>query len=189
MPEQLEEPVYRILLAQQANIARITEGLVLEGTSGDGREIELWGPAPNLIRLYDKPIRFIERPVLENWERIITLAPVNDNDAGRFASRDDRSVTYQVNFLVRLTDSEQREDREALTQTPTAPISVGLLAPKAHRLLYDWHHVFFDNHHLITSDCPQGLVDDASYGVEWEPTVEYPYSLFTAVVRCQRAAW
>ena len=185
MPVQLLEPVYRILRAQQANIARITTDIEVDGTTG--REtVLLWGPAPNVVRLYDTPLRFYQDAAIEAWERIITLNPVFDEDAGRIIGRNDRTVSYQVQFLVRLTEAEMAADRGTSTAGVLADAP---LAEKAHKLIYDWHHVFHDDLHLETDDCPQGLVDDATYRMRWDPGVEWPFALFVAEVTASRSGW
>lgn len=189
MAQRLNEPVYRVLRAQAANIQRINEGLVLAGTDGQGSQIELWGPQPNVIRLYDTPMRFYEDAALNAWERIITLMPVFDRTGARFTGRADRQIVYQVQFLVRLTDREMARDREVSSIEGIRPDNP--LAEKAHRLVFDWHHVFHDNPFLagLDEDCPNGLVDDASYDMAWEPGVLYPTSLFTATITATRSAW
>jgi hypothetical protein len=187
MPTRLHEPMYLILQAQAENLARIQTGAVLAGTSGDGTQIELWGPEPNLIRLYDTPMNHIESAALENWERVITIMPLNSSPESRIIRRTDRSFRYRVNFLVRLTEREMIGDREQVLTGNRRPSNV--LAEKAHRLIHDFHHCFFDNHHLVTDDCPQGLVDDQDYNIVWEGGVEYPYALFTAEVTGSRSSW
>jgi len=184
---QPEEPMYLILKAQQANIARIASDLVLPGTDGQGNNIKLWGPQPTVIRLYDTPTRFVNATAMENWERIITLSPIEDTVAARVFQRNDRTFQYVVQFLTRLLDSEIDADRaEAVTDGVKAS---NPLAVKAHRLVYDWHHVFHDDLLLETAGCPQGLIDDAGYTLQWDPGVEYPYALFIATVVGQRSAW
>lgn len=185
---QLEEPMFRILTAQAKNLARMGSGVIMPGTTGQGENITLWGPAPDVIRLYDRPLRFIEGNALDNWERIITLAPVVDSPAGRVTGRNDRNFRYQIHFFVRLLDSEQAADRSAvLTGNRDAS---NPLAVKAHRLIYDFHHTFFDNIHLTGDDlCPTGLVDDADYTMAWDAGTEYPNTLFVADVSGSRSAW
>lgn len=186
MPEQLEEPIYRILKAQQANIARIKAGLVLDGTDGAGNQIALWGPRPDLVRLWDHPLRFVETAKLKDWERIITLAPIRDSSGGRFAMREDRIIRYQIHFLVRLTEREQGADADSAT---IGVETESILAQKVHRLKYDFHHVFWDRWSLIDEDCPQGLLDHTGYTMDWAPEQQYPFAMMTAAVEGTRAAW
>lgn len=186
MGVKLEEPMFRILRAQQANIARIATDLEVDGTDAEGNQVSLWGPRPDVIRLYDTPLRMFEDSALEQWERLITLNPVLDSDAGRVVGRSDRDVRYQVQFMVRLTEIEIARDRSA---TSVNGVRDSPLAVKAHKLVYDFHHVFFDNHHLITDDCAQGLVDDARYDMRWDPGMDWPYALFVADVAARRSGW
>jgi hypothetical protein len=182
-----DEPMLRILEAQQANIARIETDLVVPGTTGDGSQIRLWGPRPDVIRLYDTPLAFVQAGVLQNWDAIISLMPLQDSSREQIINRNDRGFRYMVQFLVRLQDSEIGTDRaQAVVDGVKAD---NPLAAKAHRLVYDWHHVFHDNIHLETDECPQGLVDHAEYDMTWEPGVEYPMALFTAEVTGHRSAW
>lgn len=184
---QPEEPMYLILKAQAANIARIQTDLVLPGTTGTGDQVKLWGPTPELVRLYDTPVRFVQADVLENWERIVTLAPIADVPTERFAARTDRSFQYMIHFLIRLLDSEIDADtQEVVTDGLKA---TNPLALKAHRFIFDFHHVFFDDQHLETVECTQGLVDDADYELRWDSNIEYPMALFTARVTGTRSAW
>lgn len=189
MPEtrQLDEPMYRILRAQAANIARIETDLILPGTDGQGNQIMLWGPRPDVIRLYDTPFRLFEDAALQNWERLVTLMPLLDEPIARITSRADRVFRYQVQFLVRLKDSEMTADRGQVSIDGMRTTNV--LAQKAHKLIYDWHHVFHDNLLLPDDDCAQGLVDDAGYIMSWEPGVEYPAALFTAEITGTRSAY
>lgn len=183
---QLEEPMYRILTAQQQNIGRITPGLVVDGTTSSGDQVKLWSKTPNLIRLYDTPARIVHANAISNWETIITLNPISDTEAGKMANRDDRVFTYSVQFLVRLTTSEQEEDaRQAVSGGIKAQ---NFLSVKAHRLVYDWHHIFHDDLHLMQSPgCT--LIDFASYNMQWDPGVEYPEALFIAQVTGERSGW
>lgn len=183
----LNERMYQILVAQQANIARIKADLILEGTTGNGDQILLNGPRPDLIRLHDQPLRFAQDSAIENWERLITLTPTHVRPAARITSRTDRDFGYQVQILVRLTDREQFSDREQLVQGGKRQENP--LSEKLHRLLQDFHHVFFDDQHLVTDECPQGLVDDADYSIAFEPGVEYPMALVTLDVVGTAAAW
>jgi hypothetical protein len=186
MTDQLLEPMYRILKAQQANIARIATDLVLPGTTGQGTNIKLWGPAPDIVRLYDTPVRLIEAGALDNWERIVTLSPLEDSDApGRVIRRNDRNFRYQVTFLTRLTESEQATDHDYAS---SGGVKDSLLAKKAHKFVYDWHHVFFDDLQLSDADCPI-LADDQMYRLLWDPGTEYPMALFVAEVTGTRSAW
>lgn len=180
MAVQLEEPMYQILKAQQANIARIETGLVVEGTTGTGEEVILWGPTPDLIRLYDTPTRLVQADAMDAWERIVTLAPLEDNSEARIVHRDDRVYRYIVQFLIRLTVPEQEADHAEMVKGGVKPSNP--LALKSHRLIYDWLHVFHDNLLLETADCPQGLVDTASYRLLWDPGIEYPSVMFAAEV-------
>lgn len=186
MPEQLNDPLYQIMVAQGNNIARIAEGLILEGTDGQGTQRELWGPRPDIIRLYDSPLRMNEDAALDAWQRIVTINPVNARGIARIVNRNDRSFMYQVQFLVRLTEREISADRTAKQGLQLdAPLAV-----KAHKLLHDWHNVFFDDLHLETADCPQGLVDDAEYEVAWEPgAIQWPNVLFSVLVSGTRGGW
>lgn len=186
MPTRLDEPMYRVLKAQALNIARIDDQVVIPGTDGHGNQVQLHGPRPNVIRLYDTPLRLYEDAALMNWERIVTLMPLTDDTGSRLATRTDRTLRYQVQFLVRLLDSEIAADR---VQASPKGLRDNTLALKAHRLIYDWHHVFHDNMLLPDEDCEQGLVDDASYSLSWEPGVEYPGTLFSAEITATRSAW
>lgn len=187
MARVLSEPFYRILLAQQANLARIQTGVVLEGTTGEGEQIELWGPKPDIIRLHDAPLRFAQDTVLENWERIITLGPLRNAPDARIVSRSDRFIGYQIQLLTRLTEAEIVADRSQVVQAGTRPMNP--LSEKLHKLVYDFHHVFFDHHHLPTEACPNGLVDDQDYTLSFEPGIEYPLALVVIEVTAKVSGW
>lgn len=198
MPELLER-TFQILKAQQANIARIVPGLVVDSTTGEGDPVTLWGPSPDVIRLYDRPLRFMEAAALSGWERIITIMPLGDSGVARALNRNDRIVKYQVQFLTRLTELEMANDRQAVMQGVGENVPVlSPLAEKAHKLVWDFHHIFFSNLNLrpwdpvsntVQEKCPQGLVDDADYDMSWDAGVDYPFCLFTAQVACQVSAW
>ena len=49
MATKPDEPMLEVLKAQQANIARIATDLVLPGTTGQGDNIKLWGPAQDAV--------------------------------------------------------------------------------------------------------------------------------------------
>jgi len=183
----LEEPIYQVLRAQQANIARIASGLVVSGTGGNGGAVTLWGATPNIVRLYDRPLRFAQDAAKEGWERIITLLPVVNDGADRIVGRNDRRAQYQVQMLVRLTQQEVTADRQQVVIGGV--VDDNPLAAKMHRLLYDFHHVFFDNHLLATDDCPNGLVDDAKYSLAWAADADYPMALVVATVLCEISAY
>lgn len=188
---QLNEPNYRILKAQSLNLQRIATDLVLDGTDYKGDNIKLWGPRPDVIRLYDTPLRFVQDNLIANWERIITLTPLSDVEAARIVQRRDATVTYQIHVLVRLTDAEVNQDR--LEVFADAVRTDSPLAIKAHKAVHDITRLLDDNMHLIGLDTEEptcansGLVDHASYAVEWQPGVEYPESLFTITVTAERA--
>ena len=181
-----EEPMYQILEAQQQNIARIEPDLVLPGTSASGDQVKLHSKKPNLIRLYDTPTRIVQASALEKWETIITLTPMELLEDGKITNRNDRIFKYLVIFLVQLTPAEQSADA---TQMVSGGIkSENYLSIKAHRLAYDWHHIFHDDLHLMESPgCT--LIDTAGYNLRWDPGVEYPMSMFVAEVTGQRSGW
>lgn len=188
MAEQLEERMYLILKAQSENLATIATDLILPGTTPFGTQIKLWGPAPDLIRMYDTPLRFIQTGILEGWERLITLAPLTDNQRAAIVGRSDRDFRYQISVLVRLTEAEIESDRTNIVvgnlraDTP--------LARKAHRLIYDFHHVFHNNLSLSgTSVSTECLVSHSEYNMVWDPGVTYPNALFTAEVSGIVAGW
>lgn len=185
--EPAEEPLYQIMRAQARNIQRIATGLLLNGTTAAGGPLVLHGPRPNVIRLYDKPMRMIEGGAKENWERIVTITPVADSSGARFAARNDRTFAYMVMFLLRLTEAEKAADHDDVLSDGL--VTVNRLARKCHRTIYDWHLIFHDALHLLTDDCPQGLVDDASYSLRWDVSVDYPQAMFVAEVRGTRSAW
>lgn len=187
MTRSLEEPMYRILRAQAANLQRIQTGVQLDGTDGNGNPIVLWGPMPDLIRLYDTPLAFVETQALESWERIITLTPAATGRESRIANRVDRTFQYTVSMLVRLSQREMDSERQQVLVGNRRVDNA--LAEKMHRLLYDFHHVFFDNIFLRTEECDVGLVDDADYDTTWEQAVEFPYSLVTMSVSGTRSSW
>jgi len=186
MPSEVEDPMYEILMAQAANVARIETGLVVDGTTGTGSQITLWGPTPNIVRLYDTPMRLIADNTLENWERIITLSPIADNEDGRVVQRNDRVLRYQVHFGVRLTQQEQEDDRVALFTANAAGNlrTESFLAKKAHRLIHDFAAVFADDLSLEASaGCH--LVDHSSFSLSWVTDIEYPMSVHVADVMAQ----
>lgn len=186
MAQQLMDPVYRILVAQARNIERIATGLILPGTNGLGQPNELWGPSLDLIRLYSAPWDKIPESRLANWERTALLTATRDTGDARITQRNDRVVIYRVDFAVRLTLPEEQADERAVLTGAFDRIQP--LAEKIHKLRQDWHLVFFDNHELITDDCPQGLCDDAEY--TWElADVAYPVATMSATVTCQRSSW
>lgn len=194
MADKPDEPLLRILKAQQANIARIDTDVLMPGTTGEGENIRLWGPQPDIIRLYDTPLRMFHAGAFQkSWQRVITIGPLTDENIGRVVGRVDRSFRYAIQFLVRLTEKEQQDDRDAIIKPsysqPPGVEAENPLAEKAHRLVYDFAHVFWDRLNLPVSGCPQGLVDDATYRLTWEPGVEYPMALFVAEVVGTRSAW
>lgn len=175
-----------VLEAQRDNMARIVTGLELPGTDGYGNNVALNGPAPDLVRLYDTPLRLIEGAALANWERLITLNPLLDQTAGRVVQRDDRTINYMMQVMVRLLPSEEAVDRVQVLSGDNSNIrTTNPLATKAHNLLHDMRLAFFDNLFLTTIACPSGLVSDQSYSISWEPGVDYPYSMFTFEVTAE----
>lgn len=176
---QLEEPLFRVLKAQQANLSRIKKDLLLPGTDWRGDNIRLWGPTPNVIRLYDTPLRFIEGDALSGWERILTLSPVGDRDRAAIVNRNDRTFTYHINCLVRLTPPEERTDRQ---QTLTNAVrALNPLAEKAHKLLFDIEHLLYDDENLSDS-AESCLVMHSTWRIIWEPNVMYPMNMFIVEV-------
>jgi hypothetical protein len=183
MPPTLTDPDYLVMEAQQANIARIDSGVVLLGTDGNGDQIELFGPTPDLILMWDEPIRLIEDSVLQGWERIITIRPSTNNIVGANTARTDRVFLYTVFFLVRLNQQEISADRaKVVTDGVRARNS---LAQKVHKLKQDFHHVFYDNLNLITDDCPSGVVNHAQYNLRYSQDLSYPQALFMADISCE----
>lgn len=184
----LTEPIFDILDAQAANLARITTGLTLDGTNPAGGQVTLWGPRCDLIRLYDTPIRLINDKALENWERMVVLRPLTNDEAARVTSRNDRDVQYRIDVAVRLLESEIKQDRlnvlDVDRRWTTNPLAI-----KAHKLLYDIHHIFHDNLLLTTDACPNGLVDHQSYAVRWVVDYDYPFSVFSLIATARRSGW
>lgn len=186
MAAQLEEPIFLVLQAQRDNIARIATALELPGTTASGENVLLWGPQPNVIRLYDTPLRFVQDSKMGSWERIVTLYPVSEEEGARITSRVDKTIAYHIQFLIRLLESEVTTDREQVLAD--AVRTNNPLAQKVHRFLYDFHHVFRDDIQLETVACPQGLVDDSSYRLVWND-VEYPQVVITAEVSATFIGW
>lgn len=183
------ERFFDILEAQKQNIARIETDLVLNGTDSEGNQIKLYGPAPTLVRTFDDPLRFTQDDALENWERIITLVDNTDAQDDRIVRRNDRFLSYQIQCLVRLLPSEVQADRAAIVQNSVRQ-STNPLGVKRAKLKHDIVAVLFDNMHLATPECPQGLVDDVAYRYEnVSPTTEYPQSMFVITVTCRATAY
>lgn len=187
MAEQTMDPVFRVLNAQQRNIARIATDLILPGTDGQGNQIALHGPRPTLIRLYDQPLRLAQQAVLDNWERIITLMPLQNTGSDAIVSRNDRIIRYVVHALVRLTEKEIRDDHNRVAEGGIMPESV--LAGKMMRLAYDLHHVFYDDLDLAQQNggCP--MVTHASYECAWDQEVAYPQAMFAMAVTARVDAY
>lgn len=173
--------------AQAENLARIDTGLEVERPDGEGNLIELHGPQLDIIRLYDRPIRFIEDDVLADWHRIATIEPLAVGSDARVFGRADANFAYKVSFLVRLDEVEQAKDLESFMVDRREHVNP--LAERVHKLLSDFHHVFHDRLELQTEDCPSGIVDHQTCSTTFDQSVVYPYALFVATVAGKVSAW
>lgn len=173
-PSSFHDPTFRVMAAQANNLARIVEGLEVNGASLEGRHT-LIGPAPAIIKLHDTPTRLFENQRFLEHDRMFTLAPLLDGPTDRSMGRKGRQIAYIVMGVVQLTRAEQQQDVEEKGAD-------NLLARKADALSWDFRCIFNDNIHLTSDQCPNGLVDDSDFSIEWSQQVTYPRAVFIATV-------
>lgn len=181
MAFRFHDPLHRAMDAQATNLGRLGSGETLDGTDNEGQPKVLTCPAPNIIRLWDTPLRMLASAVHAGLERALTIHPAMDDELGRIVQRKDREYEYWIHGVVRLTRDEEQADAAAGgTDNP--------LALKVDHLLHDVKLLVDDNNLLITDDCPSGLVSSAFYGVRYNPKdVQYPTAMFILVVRGELA--
>lgn len=186
-----EERMHRILLAQADNLGRIVSERFVEGGSGSPAmpSRQLYGPTPDLIRLYDEPLRLVESAQLTGWERVVTISPVSVDPDARFVNRVDRKVVYVVAALIALTEKEKLADAQQIVDRSKAKRPDNPVSEKLARFLADFRSVFFENMLLSTADCPNGLVDNGDYSTRYHLDVPYPFAAATMTVRAQAANW
>lgn len=173
-PSEWRGTLLKVVAGQAANLERIEPGLVLDGTTNDGDQIVLVGPKPGIIQLDSTPPIIKDRKVRENKDYVITLAPLRDDTRDRIVGRDGRDIQYAVYLLVMLTEEEEKLDK---SENGTHM----RLERKVDAVLHDFQAVFFDDLHL-QRNCAGGLVDDATYSVDWSQEVVYPGRLLIVTV-------
>lgn len=171
--------LWQIMWLQQQNLRRMDEGVILEGTYGDGLPRTLRSKTPELIRLIDQPERLMVslKQIHKQPERILTIMPLADdpNDGG-IVGRQDRNVSYCIHGAVWLTDAELQLDKQELMEN-------NRLAVKLEALAEDTKLLVLDNLNLCTADVPQGFVDDQVLAFRYDHQFAYPAAAFFCTVQ------